>query len=365
MSKEDATQKGALNDAEGEDKNQDDAGQQDNVKETLSTRDEDMDDIVVNSRKKRDADDEAFRKEMRGESEGDADADADADSDAEDDIDGDQDDDLPENTETTTVKVDGIEGEVPNDVIEEAGGVAAYQKDKAASNRLREAVDQKEQQDLREQGLTKRETEVTEREKTLDQTKNKTQPSGDADAGLVSDDEIDEIVGGIFSGDEDEAKIAVRKIMKGRNTEEATPDVDINEIADQATEKAIRKIELRERNIEISEGNVKYRSEYEHIANNPMLNNLVNQETSRLQVEHPSWRPQQIIMAAAENVNEQFKDSFNQQKDADEDGKRRDRKRATDNVTGKDARKKSAPPEKPLSRSEIAQGMNANRSISQ
>jgi len=346
MAKEDTTSTGVSDEIDNDAIDQDELNNIDAENEqTLNPRDEMMSDIVAKARAAREA-----------EETGDLGATTDDDLGENDDDPNDGEDDM------ATVKVDGETFQVSKKEVDEAGGISAYQKEKAASNRLREAAAER-QQVTAERARLQQEREEFERTKVTNQSSstanNENQPSDDSDA-----DDVDskELAAQLYSGDEDLAAQAIEKLLKGRG-KPATPgntnSITNEQLVSQATAQA-------EWNIEKKQANEEFAKEYGDINEKPMLRQAANEETKRLAREHPDWGPRKIIMQAGENVREEFKNEFAKQLNTDdgEMDKRRDRKKAMDNVSGATGKKSSAPVPKAKTQKEIVAGMQKQRSHS-
>lgn len=140
---------------------------------------------------------------------------------------------------TVKVKVDGQESEVPQAEIEEAGGVAAYQRDKASENRL--AAANKALAETRQLHA-----QISQFAQSIQQPK----------APVITDDEfIKSKVDTIRFGTPEESAAALRDVMTRSN-----PKVDANAITQQAVN-AIR------RNLAVDT----FKKEFQDVVSNPNL----------------------------------------------------------------------------------------------
>jgi len=339
MAKKDTTSTGVSDENDVTDQDAaDNSNLADDKEKTLSGRDEMMNEIVARAKAVRES-------EEPGDQETTTETD-----DALDDTDKTDKDDTEGDEDLETVKVDGETFHVSKKEVEEAGGISAYQKEKAASNRLREAAMAKQQ--------LQQEREQFEREKAAYQApapESENKPSDDTDA---DEDQAQILADKLYSGDEDQAREAIKTILEGRNKIATQADNDKmtpEQIVAQATAQA-------EWNLERKLANDDFAAEYSDINAKPMLRKLANDETIRLRNEHPDWGPRKIIMQAGENVRESFKEQLSV--GGDEMDKRRNRKRAMDNVSGATGKVAQKPEPKPKTKSEIVAGMNARRSHS-
>lgn len=141
-----------------------------------------------------------------------------------------------------TVKVLGREFEVPAADVEEAGGLKAYQLERSAQERLRQAAN-------REAELKAEREKLDEDRKKLEQQRESAGPAstagpsstppGDAGNGDVAI-EAGKIVDALYSGDRNATRDAIQKILARPGSEK----IDAAEIARQAA--ALAKAELRE-----------------------------------------------------------------------------------------------------------------------
>jgi len=118
-----------------------------------------------------------------------------------------------------TVVIYGKTYQVPEADIQRAGGLEAYQKQRAASIRMSEASATLQRAQRQKEELDRRQRELDEREKKLrEQTSQRPQGQEPPQQGARQPDEdrdarVKKIVNGIFSGSEEAAADAIREIL--------------------------------------------------------------------------------------------------------------------------------------------------------
>lgn len=356
MSK-DTTQPGVSEaEAEGRDTDQSIARPR-SVMDSVARRDESMDEIVKKAREKRQADEEQLRADRADTEVAGIDDEVDtqrhAEAEAEPEVDAEAEAAAKAEAEGPTIKVDGEVIPVSQEEIDEAGGITALQKERAAANRLREAAATKKENDQRDLNLQQREERIAQREAELAAGKTITpQPSTKDADGKTPSERARALVEALYSADEDRAAAAIEEIM-ARDESPATP-IDYDAIANRASELAAWKSEKQN-------GNAVFARDYPELHKNERLKSMVNEETIRLNAEHPDWGPQRIITAAADKVRDDFKDVLIKQDRQLEDKDRLNRKRATDQVTGTGAKPVKPAATKPPTPSDVVASMQAKR----
>ena len=187
--------------------------------------------------------------------------------------------------QTMTVKVDGIEQEMP---IDEARAV--IQKNLAADKRLNDAV-------LRQQQLQQWEQKLVQREQQF-QAKPTVQS---ADTGGDLKEQVQTAVDKLYDGDTDEAVEALTGIIEGRN--QATP-INTDAIVAQAKEEVLQIQRKDEFEKEVMTARSQFNEQFKELAEVPELMDQADQRTITLMNEHPDWTPTQIIMEAGRKTQE-------------------------------------------------------------
>jgi hypothetical protein len=193
-----------------------------------------------------------------------------------------------EEPESLTVKVDGVEQQLP---IDEAKAV--IQKNLAADKRLNEAS-------LKQQQLQQWEQNLIQREKQQIQAPPVDPVETHGDEGELKE-RVQTAVDKLYDGDTDEAVEALTGIIGGRN--QATP-INTNAIVAQAKEAVLQEQRQREFNQEVSTARNQFNTEFKELAEDPELMDFADQKTISLMKEHPDWAPTQVIMEAGRHTQE-------------------------------------------------------------
>lgn len=183
--------------------------------------------------------------------------------------------------EVLTVKVDGIEQQIPIDQAR-----ATIQKNMAADKRLNDAA-------LMQQQLQQWEQRLAEKEQQLQQAP---PPSMEGDTQV----KLQAAVDALYDGDTDDAVKALSEVIGGRTTATLNPD----EISQKATEQVMQTLAKREFDAERDRGVDLFKSEYADIASDPHLWNMTDQKTVELMTQHPEWSPTQIINEAGRQTRQ-------------------------------------------------------------
>lgn len=259
--------------------------------------------------------------------------------------------DIKEEPKTTvTVKVFDRESEVDAAVVEEAGGVAAYQKKAAADEILTRAHEQKKEINAQMARLQEIERGLTERQAVMDKTP---EPK-------VAPAELKEMVGQyheyILAGEIEEASDMLLKIQSAQQG----GHVDTAAIANQAVQRARAEIEAdNHRKAQVTfamERNETVRQFFatDPIAKNPELVELVDTKTARLMEDHPEWRPATVMQEAVKSV----KDLIGKLKQS-----KQEIKRGQDYVAGNSAKTEAKPVPKPETASEYIRSLRISRGL--
>ena len=223
-----------------------------------------------------------------------------------------------------TIKVDGEETEVPAEKVLDAG-IRTLQKESAADKRLEEAGVKMSELDVREQNILLREQELKTQAGASDDI-SKLSPAGDVSTtGEMSDDEANELVDDLYSGNKEKAGNAVKKLA-GRN------------IAIQGSEEQVYSAEqlvtMTEQRIEAKSTLSSFYNRFPDIQNDKVLRDAVNTESLRIKAEHPDWDREKLLMESGKAVTEKY--GGHEVIDETGFGKKADRKAQTDTVTGAD-----------------------------
>lgn len=252
-----------------------------------------------------------------------------------------------------TIVVDGVEKQVPRDQVYEHG-IRALQKESAADKRLAEAAEK-----------MKAATEYERRVQQQVESQLRTQQKKDNDGEPLSkkqDEEIRakarKIIDKILDGNEDEAAAALAEAMSGRGN--STPSIDQNTLAKEVAQKV-------QRDMDAQAGIAALNEQYAHIAQDTQLWNMADQETLKVQAEHPDWKPSKVILEAAKRVDSWVKSvGGGQTKSSDTPAPtgKQERKRTTEKLRTAASAKVPAEPEKrPPTRSEVVANMRKRRGL--
>ena len=203
--------------------------------------------------------------------------------------------------EMVIVKINGVEKRVLKSEVDAEGGVVAYQKARAADERMHQAATEKKQLDEREKKLTERELAISQQEQAQLSNKNSKQELSD-DAPVISD-KAKVLNKKMYSGDEKQTEEAVQEILDAANKQPATQEVDTQEIIDQTAAKVQWQTDL-------VSAKAMFAAEYSEIDSNPEYRKYADQATNRIAAEHKDWTPTQIIREAGEQAKLKFADQL-------------------------------------------------------
>lgn len=252
--------------------------------------------------------------------------------------------------EIVDLKVDGEIVQMPKKEVDSMGGLSEAQKHLSAEKRLHQAsIERKkiEQANIeyrqREQALKQREEELEKRLRSLE-VKNK-EPE-------VNEDEIvNRFVQSVYSGDEDEAKESLRDILKKMKSPvpKETPQFNEKDLLN----KALFEVEKRNGQREFSE-------KFAHLKNDPFLFEKTNHRTAELLSQHPDWSPRDIIIEAAQEVDQWYKDKIGD-KGVDTLQERKASKQKIEPIQSAQTRKKQEPEYKKKTKDDIIEMYRKSR----
>ncbi|MCF1431343.1 MAG: hypothetical protein LPD71_00105 [Shewanella sp.] len=180
--------------------------------------------------------------------------------------------------ETLTVKVDGIEKQIPIDQAR-----AIIQKNMAADKRLHEAA-------IKKQELENRERQLNEKEQY--QRQNPPFKVDPVDPNVK--DKLQSAIDAVYDGETDDAVEALAEVFSGRN--QATPDVSA--ISNTVTDNVIKALQQKSFEDEVAKGNQQFQKDFPDIAGDHYLYQVANERTHEMMIEHPDWSPTRIINEA-------------------------------------------------------------------
>lgn len=211
----------------------------------------------------------------------------------------------PEPDEVTVV-VNGKERKVHKTKIDDAGGVAAYQKNAAASEMLNQASAELRQVKEQERRLQEREAQLAQREQEIQFQQRRTDLPATADdikelAGKYHEAMTQHLIG------EGDIEAANELLIKLQAAQKATVNTD--EIANKAVYMARRELEAESNAAkqarfaaECAEGEMRFKDQFPDLAEDPLLFKIVNDRTGEIYQENPNKNPVAIIEEAAKEI---------------------------------------------------------------
>ena len=198
-----------------------------------------------------------------------------------------EEDDEPEEDTMMDLKVDGEVIQKLKSEVDAEGGKDAYQMKLAADKRFKEAAEEKKRLVAYEKQLKEKELYLSERERE--------QREQEEEEAQLSDAELAQgLSQGFYEGDTEAVEEKLMKIIKlARKKNEP---VDREQIINEA------KFQIQR-----DEGVSEFNRLYPNLTKDKMLFDLTNRRTAELMNERPDLNPKEIILLAAEEVNEKFK----------------------------------------------------------
>jgi len=202
--------------------------------------------------------------------------------------------------EMVTIKVDGVEQQVPASRVREIG-IRAMQKELAADARLNEASQRQKQIEEQQAALRKREMEIEKVANDLQQRYNHNNAGPSKDAQDFKET-AKSVLKAIYDDDQDNAADALAQLFQGR--QQATPDLQtVVRQAEKAARDAARQ-EYAER--KAREDHAKaveaFKKTFPDVASDPRLFDEADRETLKVKQEHPDWELPQILEEAGKRV---------------------------------------------------------------
>lgn len=239
------------------------------------------------------------------------------------------------------LKVDGTVVQMPKSEVDAKGGIAEVQKTLTAEKRLHEASIAKKQMEQAQAEYRRKEQELKKREQELEAKLRASQAPKVPDVDM--DSAADEFIKHVYSGDEDEAKQSLNKILKSLKQTQAKPTQQINE--SDILNKALFEVEKRN-------GQREFQEKFPHLMKDKFLYDKTNYETIQIMNANPNMSPRDIILEAARKVDQEYR-SLVKEKGADTLQQRSQAKQKIDPIKPAQARKKTDNDYKPKSRDEI------------
>ncbi len=244
-----------------------------------------------------------------------------------------------EEPEMVELKIDGEIVMKSASEVEAEGGVSTYQKTLAADKRFKEAAAEKAI-------LTTMRTDLQRERLEIEELKNVVVEHPE-----ISDEETDEFITNIYSGDEDKARTAFKNVIsKIRSTPQQKTQEPVNtqDVIDGAVYQLDRKNGIKQ-----------FEKDFKNLNTDPKLKAMVNDATARISNENPNKEPSVIIMEAAKEVND-WVNSFTPQEGILED--QLDRKKKIKTIKTAKTRMKKETGYKPKTQAEIFAETKASRS---
>lgn len=187
------------------------------------------------------------------------------------------------------LKVNGRQVWKSKQEVEDAGGVAAIQKQLAAEDNMAQSSRERQQ-------LAQQKADLARERQEWEQEKSKVvEPKKETNVR----DMARSIVERIFSGNEDDAEEAVVELLSVKQPEQPVPAISLNPqtIAQEAARQARWGIDLET-------AQEKFEEDFSDIATNPDLRNMADQKTVEIMAQNPHWLPSKVIAEAGKQVRE-------------------------------------------------------------
>ena len=206
------------------------------------------------------------------------------------------------------LKVDGIDIEQPYHQYQ-----SQAQKYAAGDARLQRSVEFQKELDAESTRLSSWNEQLQEKEGKLADTLSPTLPPADADSDETIDQESAKLVDALFAGNEDDAKKSMADILRGQRVD-APPQVNASEVADEAADLALQRIEqktakqnLENHNRALGKAFNEFATDFSDIAGDDALFAIADTESNTIIAEHPEWSPSQVMTEAGNRVRKMVK----------------------------------------------------------
>ena len=178
----------------------------------------------------------------------------------------------------------------------------------AAEVRMQAASAREQRIDERERRLNAGEAALSARMATVQRPQTPATPAQPAEG--LSDEDLEsqatEIFETAFSGTEEDAAKKLAKTLRSIRDSAArsapTQQVDTGQIARQAASMAVGTLTAQSRKKDMSEGFVKFRTDYPDIVGDPRLFKMADDMTDEVEREHPDWSISQIMDEAGKRT---------------------------------------------------------------
>ena len=268
----------------------------------------------------------------------------------------------PEPDEVTVI-VNGKERKVHKSKIDDAGGVAAYQKNAAASEMLNQASAELRQVKEQERRLAEREAQLQQRELEIQSQQRGTDLPATADdikvlAGKYHEAMTQHLIG------EGDIETANELLIRLQAAQKATVNPD--EIANKAVYMARRELEAESNaakkarfDAECAEGEMRFKEQFPDLAEDPLLFKIVNDRTGEIYQANPNKNPVAIIEEAAKEI----RNLFSKRNTATSTDSKLAAKRSQDTVKGGSVRMANRPAPAPQTKSNYVQELRIARGL--
>ena len=258
--------------------------------------------------------------------------------------------DEPADEEFVTVKVDGVEQQVPLSKVQEAG-IRTLQKESAADKRLEEAARLRAEAEAALNAAQEAQQRLQQQQVLLPSP-----PEPDAEELKAV---TEEVTSAIYSGDEEELKKAIAKLatVQAQQPQVVVPPVPQEEIAAVVHST----FEAERQRAELEAAQRQFAKDFPELDSDPDLRELTNLKTAAIQQAHPDWTFSEIITHAGNEVRSKL---AREPEKSDPLENRRSRKRqAAKQPQSAGVRVPKKPEPKPLTRSDIVREMQKRRPV--
>jgi hypothetical protein len=256
--------------------------------------------------------------------------------------------------EFVTVKIDGKIQQVPRSKVLEVG-VRSLQKELAADARLNEAARIHRELEQKSKEILLEKEELRKLASSLQEQYNKHNSGPSKDVSEFRE-AAKQILNAVYHDDQEAAEVALASALAGRTQSAATPNEEsIKQAARAEALKALEEERKREAHRKAVQA---FLDDNAHIAKDPRLFKMTDEETVRVHQEHPEWSTPQVLAEAGRRVTEWAR----QFRGAPSTHQASDRKRNLAEMPSPASVRHSPPPAKePLTPSERIRQMRLSR----
>jgi len=270
--------------------------------------------------------------------------------------------------EMVEIKVHGRSIMVEKDKIEKAGGVVAYQKEVAVQQGFQDLAQQRKNLEAREQMIAQREQQLQKQAAlpTLDKQQAKPQttqndppaPTGDQPnmAALIKQHRE-----ALLDGDDETADNLLAELLSIPHKAQKEQGFDPDQLIQQATQQAVQNIEQRERNKSLVKARDKLYQDHPELNQDTRLFQAVDEETVKVEREHPDWEPAQILVESWNRVDQWRSGGRPERQQSASSEQKQQEKRAMSHPKAANGRAQAPPQPKVQTRSDIVNQLRAAR----